>query len=256
MQTRRLVAPSLITLFGCAAIAALAGCGGTNGPGLFQGATDSGAPVTGNDASLLPGDAASLLTDANEPPCPPAPVTSFAPAWKPPGASKSGACTTTQISTFFDACLGPSSNANGCAAFSQANTSCVSCLQSDDTSAQYGPVVWHSSRLYYTTNIAGCIADVQADAGASGCAAAYQAVVQCKESACSSCLSAQNPDFTRYSACENQAGTECQSYITKLTSTCGTGLKDPSNPVAVCIPPSGDTAQDAYLRLAPVFCGQ
>jgi hypothetical protein len=262
METRRHLTSSLFALIGSVALAALpavpalAGCSGSNGPGLFQnGGPDAGFEGSG-DAANLSQDAASLLTDANLPPCPPAPVTSFKPAWKPPSTAKSGACTTLQMSTFFDACLGPSSNAAGCTAYAQANTDCAACLQSDDTAPQYGPVVWHSSRLYYTTNIAGCIADVQTDGGSAGCGAAYQAVVQCKETACSACLSAQTPDFSRYSACENKAGTECASYIQTLTSTCGTSLKDPANPIAVCIPPAGDTAQDAYLRLAPVFCGK
>lgn len=184
-------------------------------------------------------------------------MTSFTPTWKPPIASKSGACSTTQISSFFDACLGPSSNSAGCGAYIQANSSCAACLQSNDTDPKYGPVIWHSNGLYYTTNIAGCIADEQADAGADGCGAAYQAVVQCKETACNACLSATDPNFSVYSTCEDQAGsTECQSFIKTLSTTCGTAIQDPTNPVAIRIPPLTDTAQDAYLQLAPIFCGQ
>ncbi len=146
----------------------LIGCGGTGASSNFQpGPTDAG-PLPSEDASLLPGDSGSLLNDANEPACPPAPVPSFTPTWKPPSAAKSGACTTVQISTFFDACLGTSSNASGCAAYTQANASCTSCLQSDDTASSYGPVIWHSNRTYYTTNIAGCIADEEPDAGVGG----------------------------------------------------------------------------------------
>jgi hypothetical protein len=262
MESRRYVAPSLIALssLGCAgliALAASAGCGGTNGPGTFQAAgEDAGSLGSPTDASIFPEDVGSLLNDANQPPCPPAPVTSFTPSWKPPIASKSGACTTVQISTFFDACMGPSSTASGCTAYVQANTSCAACLQSNDTDPQYGPVIWHANRLYYTTNIAGCIADEQGDGGAGGCGAAYQAVVQCKETACSACLSPQNPDFTRYSACEGQAEGECSSFTQTLTTACGNAFQDPTNPIAICIPPSGDTAQDAYLQLAPIFCGQ
>jgi hypothetical protein len=233
----------------------IAACGGAGSGGLFQVApADAGTSQGGFDGSPLTEDAAPLLEDAG--PCPPASVASFEPAWKPPLASKSGACTKTQMSSFFDACLGASSTTSGCTAFVQSNTACTSCLQSDDTDPQYGPVVWHASRTYYTTNIAGCIADEQGDAGAGGCGAAYQAVVQCKETACSACLSAQDLDFSRFSVCESQAGTECGSFNDALQTACGTALTDPKNAVAVCIPPAGDTAEDAYLRLAPVFCGQ
>jgi hypothetical protein len=261
MQSGRHLTSSLVTLFGSLALAtlpalgALAGCGGSNGPGSFFNIGPDAAFVSG-DAADLTQDAGSLLVDANLPPCPPAPVTSFAPVWKPPVASKSGACTSGQISSYFDACLSPSSNPAGCSTYTQANTTCVSCLESDETAAQYGPVIWHSNRLYYTTNIAGCIADMQADGGADGCGAAYQGVVECKQAACSACMTPQTPVFSRYLTCENQAGTECESYIKTLTGTCGATLKDPSNPIAVCIPPQGDTPQDAYLRLAPMFCGK
>jgi hypothetical protein len=262
MESRRHLTSSLAALFGSLtlaalpAVAALAGCGGSNGPGAFPNITPDAAFVGSGDAASLLEDAGSLLNDANLPACPPAPVTSFTPEWKPPVASKSGACTSAQISSFFDACLGPASTPANCTTYTQANGSCASCLQADDTAAQYGPVIWHASRLFYTTNIAGCIANVQADGGAAGCGAAYQAVVECKQTACAACMTPQTPDFSRYATCENKAATECGSYITTLTNTCGTTLKDPSNPISVCIPPSGDTPQDAYLRLAPIFCGK
>jgi hypothetical protein len=245
-----------IVLGFAAAVATLTGCGGT-GPGVFVAPPDDAGSVgPGVDASLYPGDAGSFVQDATPPPCPPASVAAFKPSWKPPLASKSGACNQTQISGFFAACLGGASSAAGCEAFVQSNAACSACLQSNDTDAEYGPVIWHANRLYYTTNIAGCIADEQADAGADGCGAAYQAVVQCKESACTTCLSATSPDFAVYATCESQAGSECQSFITALKSTCGTALGNSSSPVAVCIPPSTDTAEEAYLQLAPVFCGQ
>jgi hypothetical protein len=242
---------------GYAALVLLTGCGGSNGTGVFSAAPeDAGSPGPGFDASLYQPEAGSLLGDAPPPACPPASVASFKPAWKPPVASKSGACNSTQISGFFNACLAQTSSPAGCTAFAQANASCAACLQSDDTASEYGPVVWHSNNLYYTTNIAGCIADEQGDAGTGGCGAAYQAVVQCKETACSACLSTTDPDFAVYSTCEEQAGTGCQSFIQKLTTTCGTVLKDPNSPVAPCIPHSSDTAEQAYLQLAPIFCGQ
>jgi len=250
--------PSLtVVVLGCtAALATLTGCGGSGAAGIFQASPDdAGSPGTGVDGSLYPSDAGSFLEDVTPAPCPPASVTKFEPTWKPPIASGSGACNHTQISSFFDACMGPSSSTAGCNAFVQANATCSTCLQSNDTDPEYGPVIWHANRLYYTTNIAGCIADEQADAGAGGCGAAYQAVVQCKESACNACLSPTSPDFSVYATCENQAGTECQSFIDALTSTCGTALGDPNSSVAPCIPPSTATAEEAYLALAPIFCG-
>jgi hypothetical protein len=259
METRRfvvLVSLATIALAAPVASTTLAGCGGTSDGGVFQNeGIDAGASGSPFDGSLLLAtDTAPPVVDAG--PCPPAPVTSFKPAWKPPIASKSGACSSAQISDFYDACLGASSVAAGCTAYVQSNATCAACLQSDEGDPEYGPVVWHANRTYYTTNIAGCIADEQSDGGTSGCGAAYQAVVQCKETACTACLSASNPDFARYSACEEDAIGECSAFTTTLTSECGTALKDPTNVVAACIPPATDSAEDAYLRLAPIFCGQ
>ena len=246
------LAAGILVFYGAAAVVA---CSGSGSDVFVPAAPDAGPPPASIDASLVD-DAPTLLADGGQIPCPPAPVTSFTPAWKPPVAFKSGACTSAQMSGFFDACLGASSSTGGCTTFVQSNTACAACLQSDETDSEYGPIVWHSNRTYYTTNIAGCIADEQADAGAAGCGAAYQAVIQCKETACSACLSAQNPSFSRFATCEGQAGTECASYSQTLESACGTALVDAASPVVVCIPPSGDTAEDAYLRLAPIFCGQ
>ena len=250
---------SLALSLGCAGRSSPAGDRGTRSSLSQPTEPDSGAQSTPGPTGSLCGDAGSLFHDASEPACPPAPVASFTPSWKKPNASTSGACSSAQIATYYDACLGPASNTGGCAAFaanSADNQTCASCLGTNDTATQYGPVVWHDNLLFYTTNIAGCIADKQGDTSDTGCGAAYQAVVTCKQQACTTCLSAQNPDFTRYTACENEAAGECDAFIQNLDTVCGTALKDASNPIAVCIPPSADTAQDAYLRLAPIFCGQ
>jgi hypothetical protein len=233
---------------------ALTACGGSNGNGVFQTANDdAGSLGSQMDGSLLPTDAGSLAQDTGPTSCTPANEAAFKPTWNPPLAFKSGACTDLQISSFYDACLGPSSNPGGCAAYVQANTSCAACLQTDDTAPQYGPVIWHANRTYYTPNIAGCIANEQGDAGAGSCGAAYQASVKCKEAACVACATSADP--SAYPTCENGAdGTGCQALIAPLNTACGTALS--SSPVSVCIPPHTDTAEDAYLQLAPIFCGQ
>ena len=138
-QPRPLLASSPSSLkaiaLGCAAaLATITGCGGSNGADIFQAAPeDAGSLGTGVDASLYPTDAGSFLVDATPAPCPPAPATSFKPTWKPPLASKSGACNQTQISSYFDACLGPTSNTAGCTAFCTGECHVLRlCLQTDE----------------------------------------------------------------------------------------------------------------------------
>jgi hypothetical protein len=245
------------------ACGALVACGGSGNASVFvpdeagSGQTvseDASTPqLTGNDAG------GTLLPDA-EPPCLPSSVATFTPEWKKPNAAASGACSSAQIAAYYDACLDPNSNAAGCTTFSSgaSNKTCVSCLATDDTAPQYGPVIWHDNNFFFTINSAGCIADQQDDMSDAGCGAAYQALVTCKEQACSACLSAENSDFDRYTTCKNSSATEteCTGFIQTLDTVCGAALKDASSPIAICTPPSSDSAKDAYLQIAPIFCGQ
>jgi hypothetical protein len=234
------------------AFIAAAACGGSgNGASLFPAAEpDAGPPAPQYDGgSLFP------VPDANVDAaiaCTPAVLgASFAPVWKKPATSDAGACTATQTEAFYEDCLAAPVTSSQCTTFIATNGACAACLQSDDTDAEYGPVIWHSSRAFYTLNTAGCIADQQADVSPTSCGAAYQAVVQCEETACTACGVA---DYARFPSCEKAASTECSSYLTTLDSACGADLRDASAPAALCT--SATDTKDAYLAIAPVFCGQ
>jgi hypothetical protein len=251
MQRLRSSASLFVLASVCVLGAVVVGCGGSGNPTFQAGAPDAGAPGTTMDGSLLPQDSGgTIFNDAVAASCAPASVSAYAPSWKPPQSFKSGACTNLQISSYFDACLGTAATPGGCSAYESANASCASCLATDDTAAKLGPIIWHSNRSYYTTNIAGCIADEQGDAGTSSCAAAYQANVGCNEAACAACIT------SGYSYCEGQAGGgECKTYVQAKTAACG-AVNASGTPTAVCFPPSTDSTEDAYLQLAPIFCGQ
>ena len=47
--------------------------------------------------------------------------------------------------------------------------------------------------------------------------------------------------------------TTCQTYANAVPAKCGTLDKSPAS---VCMPPSSATAQDAFMQIAPLFCGQ
>jgi hypothetical protein len=228
---------------------ALVACGGSGSGGLFSAGTpdagSTGDPDAG--ASLFPDS--GIVLDGGSIVCTPSAVGAFKPTWKGPAAVHSGACTTAQMPVFFDQCLDSGSTPAACAQWVQANASCASCLQSDDTATLYGPVIWHSNHAYYTTNIAGCLAAELGDTSPTSCAASYQAIVECKETACSACLSAGDPQG--FSSCESAATSECG----KLPTTCVNDIRDAADPASTCVPPSGTSTRDAYLRLAPIFCG-
>ena len=236
-----------LVLVGTVMLVALEGCGGAGSGPIFQ----QNPPDAG---TITPSDAGNLLPDANLPDaavvCIPAPVGNYTPVWKGPNAQHSGACTTQNITLFFDTCLAPTSDPTSCHTFEQANAACVSCLQSNDTDPTYGPIIWHDQKAYFTTNIAGCLAIESGDSSPTGCAASYQGIVSCKELACNACLAAKDP--AGFSTCESAATSECG----KLTNTCVGEIRDASDPASACLPPAGTQTRDAYLQIAPFFCGQ
>ena len=205
-----------------------------------------GACSGSNDASIFPAaqpDAAAA--------CTPVPLdASYKPVWKKPTTAAAGKCNATQLQGFYQACLLGPLTGSACTSFVMANGDCSSCLQSDDTDPAYSAVIWHSDRAFYTFNTAGCIADQEGDDSATGCGAAYQAAVECEETACSACGVA---DYGLFPTCEKNASAECSTYIQALNSVCGSGLRDAGDPAADCTLVS--SAQAAFLAIAPVFCG-
>jgi hypothetical protein len=180
---------------------------------------------------------------------------SFTATWHVPNAFGTGACTPAQIDQFYTACLTPPIDSMTCGAFVAANGVCSTCLESTDKDAKYGPVIWHSNRTYFTLNIAGCIANAQADTSAKSCGAAYQAVLECKQTACEGCF-LTGGGFSAFSACQTAAGKAvCKAYGDAMSDTCGKDLRDAGSPSSVCLPPSGTSTKEAYKRIAPLFCG-
>jgi hypothetical protein len=239
---------------------ALCGCSGSSTPNIFLGGpADSGVPTSdknGEGGNLVNGPEAG--TFGNNPPadCTPSSTSSFQPAWQAPEAWKQNVCSATQISGFYTACLTPPISGAACTAFVQANATCAPCLQSQDTDATSAAIVWHEQMKYWTVNVAGCIAEAMGDPSGTGCGAAYGAAIACRQSSCNACWAAQGTTatFQDFSDCETQAGaTTCQTYANAVPDKCGTLDKSAAS---VCMPPSSATAQDAFMQIAPLFCGQ
>jgi hypothetical protein len=248
MTNRRIVPATL--LFATIAIAA---CGGNPDSSQFANGPGDAGPAVQTDSGTTLGTGG----DGSDGPCSPAALpASFTPTWKGPASSAAGACSDSQIQGFYDACLASGVTPATCSTFTSSNATCAACLQSDDTDSKYGPVIWHASRAYFTINVAGCVADEQNDLSASGCGAAYQAAIQCEETACTQCYDPSTGDFARYAKCESQATTECTKYQSAIETACGGALKDAGSPASACVPHSGATGEDAYLLVAPVFCGE
>ena len=237
------------------AAGALCACSGTSGSVFDPGRVEAGPPSVdnGDGGDLFNGPETGTSSTAAQ--CDPAPIGSFQPAWQAPEPWKQNVCTAAQISGFYGACLTPPISEPACKAFVQENANCAPCLQSQETDAMGAAVVWHQQMKYWTVNVAGCIAQATGDATPAGCGASYAAAISCRQSSCNACWLAQGTSatFQQFSDCETLAGTTtCQTYAEAVPSKCG-NLDKP--PASVCMPSSGATAQQAYMQIAPLFCG-
>ena len=88
----------------------------------------------------------------------------------------------------------------------------------------------------------------------AGCGAAYESLLQCRRASCESCLSGASASFKKFADCQKASGTStCEDFYKKQTAACTT--LSTGTPADVCIPPSGSSLKDAFLRIAPIFCG-
>jgi hypothetical protein len=246
---------ALAALVPLTALAALCACSGV-GPDTFPSppASDASPPTNGDDADLsIPPEAGADASASSI--CTPQSVPGFQPSWTPPEPWKQNVCTTAQLSGFYAACLTPPIDATTCQSFVQQNANCASCLQSQENASSAAAVVWHESNRYWTVNVAGCIADATGDVSAGGCGASYAAAIACRQQSCNACWAGQGTTttFEEFSQCESQAGqTTCQPFAQAVPAKCGDLSKGPAS---VCMPAPGATAKDAYMQVAPLFCG-
>ncbi|HEY3821264.1 MAG TPA: hypothetical protein VGL81_29060 [Polyangiaceae bacterium] len=248
---------ALLAIVPVAAVFSLSACSGTSPGNIFVSTPlEAGPPSVNNgDAGNLfngPPEAGTTSTPAE---CNPQAIQAFQPVWQPPEPWKQNVCTTAQISSFYDSCLTPPISKAACDAFVQQNANCAPCLQSQDSDATAAAIVWHEEMQYWTVNVAGCIAQATGDATASGCGASYAAAISCRQSSCNACWEAQGTSatFQEFSDCETLAGsTTCQTFAEAVPSKCGNLDTPPAN---VCMPNSGATAQQAFMQVAPLFCG-
>lgn len=182
-------------------------CGGTTQP------DDAGADASLKDATkdVTPLDVS--VTDADDAGdgafvCAPNLPSGYTPTWIPPSAP-SAACTTQQIQTLYDDCVGPNQSSSACSAFLgvQANATCEACMETPIQSPTYGPTIeWHSGASL-DVNIGGCMALVDGDKSANGCGAKYEAWESCEIAACSYC-----PEGTYESCAVPVESGACSAY--------------------------------------------
>ncbi len=242
---------------GFAGTIAVAACSGAN-PNVFPtpDVVEAAPPPSeiNGDSGTFDFDGA-LITEAAPAICDPQSVAGFKPTWTPPEAWKQNVCTPSQISAFYAACLTPPISETTCKAWVGQYATCSACLQTEDTAPTAGAIVWHEHDAYWTVNVAGCIAQATGDTSGTGCGGSYAAAIACRQASCNACWQGQGQTttFQEFATCEEQAGgTTCSSFAQAVPATCGDLT---TSPASVCMPSSGATAQDAFMQVAPLFCG-
>jgi hypothetical protein len=218
-------------------------------PPLFEGGPDQISPLV-PDSSAPDGKA-----EAGPSSCPPAIPSGFTPTWIPP--TKTNACESAQLKEYFDKCIADPSKtepSGECAAWKAdaANTACGSCAEATDNS---GPIQWHQNRLFFTLNVAGCIAITQNKPAVGECGEAYNAAVQCSRQSCDFCFGIGGT-FDQFRTCQGQVQTQgiCKSYETAQSAACP-GLTSGGSPAIPCFKTTAESAEAHFTRVVGLFCG-
>lgn len=264
-------------LLSCGAFIAIAGgCSSTtNGYGFSDAGPDAASSIIPDaggadalakrkDAGRDSGDVAidedaapPKRRDAGNPPppptCAPDAVTGFSPTWHAPKRIP-GACTATQIDTILDCMLDAAANATTCKTIlaDTANKNCITCAMTPSTAATYGPLIAGDGLI--TLNLAGCVALKSSNVAATGCAAKYQALSECSDSACAAnCPVTDDATFAEYTQCLGTAETGvCAAYVTP--SQCIDPLTQVGGVAAACDIGSGGAFIDNAKTFTTIFC--
>jgi hypothetical protein len=207
--------------------------------------------AAGADAHVLGGDASA---------CQPGDLSTWQAGKYHAAAAPTDACSLAAVAAFYEACLGSSSSAGGCAAFKAAYPDCYGCILTPDTADRYGPLVQHGS--FATTNVAGCI-ELSAESASTpdpslvACAQAVQALDGCELAACEANCPVNDPaSLASYEACATAADQGgCQTYSS--AASCEDALRDGGADADAgalfeqCFLPS---FKDFYDHVVPRFC--
>ncbi len=259
----KLPVPAADTVEGCTRDHATQGAHTVTGTCASVGTGSSGVPADGGEAGT------GGTTDGAPPaPCAPGPVgASFAPQWHAPRAKQAGACSLAQIDAFRQ-CIDDSATAASppsCQPWASpqgADATCLSCLQSQTSDAEWGPLILSPTES--TINVVGCLALAEGKPDGTGCAGSLNAANQCDRAACyptcplgSSDPAVANAEVQQELACETSAqSTVCATYTTQAACAGAIKAGDAGTPdEAKCFGVPAGTPDVIFENVALAFCG-
>jgi len=153
------------------------------------------------------------------PSCPNVPedVSNFKPSTSKPPRPFQAACGAGQVTAFYNACSGSAASSYSCQTWSSSafNSACGTCIASNDSDSEWGPLVNHSDYAFF--NEAGCAQLL----GASSCASAAWADEACLMDACDGICYGGTIDLL--DQCETNAIVAgCKSWDDAETAACVT----------------------------------
>lgn len=201
-------------------------------------------------AKRVPPSIADAQADAA---CDPNELPGFvSPKWTPPAPFGLDACTSAAVETIIGCYFDAKADEEACDAFlnDAANADCVACLITESTASELGPVVLTTTSGYM--NVAGCIANIQGDRSAAGCAAKYQAASTCQEESCAqNCSGTGDVAVAALEACAAKAATGvCAAF--SGPAKCADALIAPGGAAEKCTR-GHDFSKDG-VTLGMLFC--
>jgi hypothetical protein len=217
-----------------------------------------------------PSDAACALIDAPAPPvhgggacsldassCSPGNESAFSAGAPPPPVSATpypGLCTSQQIGSLYQSCIGSSATTSACNSFVASNGACSNCVLTAATASKWGPLVLVNDS--FLINIGECIALVEPCNAA--CAAAYVDLNECQIAACTTGPGCDDAGAPAILACTNEAVTctSCSGFA-GAAAACESAMKaDPADhPAATACGITATTSSATIQAIATAMCG-
>jgi hypothetical protein len=179
-------------------------------------------------------------------------VPDFTPSWKQPAPFLQAKCAATQIEALASCNFDDTADQTTCANVLKdpANKDCNNCLFTASTAKALGPVVINGN--IGSLNVAGCLANFEADHGVTSCGAKYQAAYDCADLSCSATsISSECLPPSKNSCISKALETSCAAQAAE--AKCADSLLAP-NGIAHACNTDGLKFVEAVIQLGVLFC--
>ena len=114
-----------------------------------------------------------------------------------------------------------------------------------------GTIQIHHSGLYYTINVAGCVAIITTKGGNDSCAFASDTAASCRRESCEQCFEAAGASFSDFTKCQSEAAaSQCKTYQKASEDKCLTAKTD----APTCFAAPAEAPRDFAIRIEETFC--